>query len=93
MPVTTFSNTSVPPDVEIDILGDFYHIHSIILRSCSRFFDKSLSGTWWKEKNTHERPDGIRYCYALKVDEELPDTSMVEPVPTGEEVSRHICFC
>ncbi|KAF8245035.1 hypothetical protein K440DRAFT_663074 [Wilcoxina mikolae CBS 423.85] len=85
MPAITFSNTSLPPDVEIDILGDFYHIHSIILRSCSRFFDKSLSGTWWKDKNTHERSDGIRYCFTLKVDEELPNMSMVEPVPTGED--------
>ncbi|KAF8243165.1 hypothetical protein K440DRAFT_78307 [Wilcoxina mikolae CBS 423.85] len=84
MPPITFTQSSLPPDVEITILSNVYHIHSTILRTCSRFFDKSLSSTWWKDENTHHhRKDGIVYCYELKLDEDCLESSMVEPVPPG----------
>ncbi|KAF8528756.1 hypothetical protein BDD12DRAFT_870414 [Trichophaea hybrida] len=61
----TFSKSSIAPDVEIDILGNIYHLDSSILRHCSEFFDKSLSTTWWKEENIHFSPDGIKCWHRI----------------------------
>ncbi|KAF8539742.1 hypothetical protein BDD12DRAFT_980802 [Trichophaea hybrida] len=79
-PVILF-NSSVPADVEITVYNDIYHLHSTTLRNCSQFFDRSLSGTWWKEDNTHHGADGIKYRYKLVLDKETPLMSIVEPVP------------
>jgi len=75
-----FSKSSVAPDVEVDVMGDIYHLDSLILRHCSAFFDKSLSSTWWKEENTHLGPDGIKYRYKLSHDDKEPAMSILEPV-------------
>ena len=63
-------------------------MHSTNLRHNSAFFDKSLSESWWKEHNTHDSPDGIRYRYQLSLDKDTPELSMVEPVAAqGHKVS------
>ena len=78
----TFSNSSLAADVEVHIFSDIYHLHSTTLRTCSRFFDKSLSDAWWKPGNTHHgRQDGIQGVYRLVLDCENPLTSIVEVVP------------
>ncbi|KAF8246282.1 hypothetical protein K440DRAFT_662221 [Wilcoxina mikolae CBS 423.85] len=88
-PVILF-NSSVPPDVEIAVYNDIYHLHSTTLRNCSQFFDRSLSGTWWREENTHYGADGIKYRYKLVLDKETPLMSIVEPVPAkGLETSHN----
>lgn len=81
--IINFSSTrsTLPPDVEIEILNKVYLLHSAVLRLCSGFFDKSLSPTWWKTQNTHDGPDGIRFRYRLVLDKKDVATSMVEPVP------------
>jgi len=70
--------SSLPPDVEIMVLGDVYLLHSTTLREYSRFFERSLSETWWKPENTHSGPDGIKYRYDL--DPEDIEESMLNAV-------------
>jgi hypothetical protein len=84
--IIKFSSSSLPPDVEITIFDDIYHLHSANLRHNSPFFDKGLSSTWWKELNTHDGDDGIQYRYRLKLDEDTPEMSMIEPVAKRREV-------
>ena len=78
-PPITFARTgtAVLPDVEIDILGQRYHLHSTVLRLNSVFFEKSMGDTWWKPENTHH--DGIKYRYRLVLDHADPVLSLVEP--------------
>lgn len=79
----------IPPDVEITVFKNVYHLHSALLRNASPFFEKSLSDRWWKPENTHGGHDGIKYKYRLSIDCDHPKLSMVEPVP-AEEVTRII---
>ncbi|KAA8894444.1 hypothetical protein FN846DRAFT_922967 [Sphaerosporella brunnea] len=79
-----FSRSSAPCDVEISIGTDVYHLHRVILCEYSLFFDKSLSETWWREKNTHHGLDGIKYRYHLVLDKDDLVLSMVEPVPADQ---------
>ncbi|KAF8533041.1 hypothetical protein BDD12DRAFT_867308 [Trichophaea hybrida] len=88
-PIIKFSSSSLPPDVEITIFDDIYHLHSANLRHNSPFFDKGLSATWWKELNSHDGEDGIRYRYRLKLDEDAPEMSMVEPVAKRQETDSN----
>jgi hypothetical protein len=85
------SKSAVPPDVEITIWSDVYHLHSTTIRHNSRFFEKSLSDTWWRQENTHDRVDGIKYCYKLKLDGKNPELSMLEPVPAKPPAER-VCL-
>ncbi|KAF8535866.1 hypothetical protein BDD12DRAFT_853601 [Trichophaea hybrida] len=80
----TFSDSSVSPDVAIEMFGKTYHLHSTILRLSSGFFDKSLSDTWWKPENSHSGPDGIKYRYKLVLDKKDPWSSILEPSPVSE---------
>jgi hypothetical protein len=82
------SKSAVPPDVSVTIFCDVYHLHSTTLRLNSGFFEKSLSDTWWRQENTHDRADGIKYCYALKLDAQNPELSMLEPVPANLPAER-----
>jgi hypothetical protein len=85
-PVTTrkLSDASVTPDVAIQIGEIEYHLHAIELRSRSKFFDRSLSTTWWRPENTHSGADGIKYRYKLVLDQKDPLMSLLEPVSPRE---------
>jgi hypothetical protein len=52
------SKSAVPPDMEITIWTDVYHLRSTTIRHNS-----SLSDTRWRQEHTHDRMDGIKYCY------------------------------
>ncbi|KAF8244948.1 hypothetical protein K440DRAFT_663158 [Wilcoxina mikolae CBS 423.85] len=80
----TFSDSSVSPDVAIEMFGKTYHLHSTILRLSSGFFDKSLSDTWWKPENSHSGPGGIKYRYKLVLDKKDPWSSILEPFPPDD---------
>jgi hypothetical protein len=88
--ILKFSSSSVPPDVSIMVFSLDFRLHSTILRHHSAFFDKSLSSTWWREENTHDRVDGIKYCYKLQFDSKDPDLSMVEPV-AAVSLAERVC--
>jgi hypothetical protein len=81
------SNSSVAPDVAIQIGETVYHLHAIELRNRSQFFDKSLSDTWWRPENTHSGADGIKYRYKLMAD------AIVEPVPAKRVGSFALILC
>jgi hypothetical protein len=80
------SDASVAPDVAIRIGEREYHLHAIELRSRSKFFDRSLSDTWWRPENTHSGADGIKYRYKLVLDRKDPLMSVVEPISAKEVV-------
>ena len=88
-PITfTRFGSSIPPDVEIDILGQRYYMHSAVLRLGAEFFEKSLSDSWWKPENTHS--EGPKYRYRLVVDQADPMLSLVEPVgPVSDKASSN----
>ena len=79
-----FSKSGKLPDVEVDILGQIYHVHSTVLRLNSGFFDKGLSDTWWKPENTHtDHINGLKYRYRLVIDKSDITCSFVEPFGPG----------
>lgn len=87
----TFSDTLVPADVEIQIFNTTYHLQSAVLRTFSKFFDKSMSSTWWKPENTHKGT--LKYRYQLALDCDDPMCSMIEPVGPGLEIDIKECIC
>lgn len=85
--------SQLKPDVEITIFDDVYHLHSSNITKASPFFKTSLSARWWKPRNTHRGPDGIKYKYSLVLDTHELDSNMgiLEPVYSGaRQVGRRI---
>lgn len=74
-------SSSIPSDVEIDVLGDVYHLHSSILCNASKFFDCSLSKVWYRPENAHAGEDGIKFRYSLALAAEDDYVGCFEPIP------------
>lgn len=85
----TFGRSFIRPDIELVIWDVVYHVHSFTLRGSSKFFDASLSERWAHEE-VHERPDSIKYVYAISNSYDDKDPAALhtlERIPRNKQVS------